>query len=99
MVDLFSLAKHSFVSEFLMGFMALHHLFTDREERRNWAVEKMLSKNLATTYRYRLQGNVPACRFLQIFTFCAVIDRIMLWFIRHFLNQLTGCHSRADIKT
>ena len=33
MVDLFSLAKHSFVSEDLMGLMALHHLFTDREER------------------------------------------------------------------
>ena len=33
MVDLFSLAKHSFVSEFLMALMDLHHLFTDREER------------------------------------------------------------------
>ena len=33
MVDLFSLAKHSFVSEFLMGLMVLHHLFTDRKER------------------------------------------------------------------
>ena len=28
-----SLAKHSFVSEFLMGLMTLHHLFIDREER------------------------------------------------------------------
>ena len=33
MVDLCSLAKHSIVSEFLMGLMTLHHLFIDREER------------------------------------------------------------------
>ena len=75
MVDLCSIAKHSFVSEFLMGLMTLHHLFIDREER------------------------AQACRFLQKFTFCAAIDRIMLWFVRHFLNQLTGRLSRADMKT
>ena len=28
-----SLAKHSFLSEFLMGLMTLHHLLIDREER------------------------------------------------------------------
>ena len=35
MVDLCSLAKHihSFVFEFLMGLMALHHLFIGRKER------------------------------------------------------------------
>ena len=61
MVDLCSLAKHSFMSEFLMGLMALHIIYSWTEKKgRNWAVEKMLSKNLATTYRYRLQGNVPA---------------------------------------
>ena len=81
MVDLCSLAKHSFVSEFLMGLMALHHLFIDREERAQFGGAKdVIYKNLATIYRYRLQGNVPAaaCRFLQRFTFCAAIDRIML---------------------
>ena len=33
MVDLVPLAKHSFVSEFLMGLVAFYHLFIDREER------------------------------------------------------------------
>ena len=33
MVDLCSLAKHSFVFEFFIGLMALHHLFIGREER------------------------------------------------------------------
>ena len=89
MVDLCSLAKHSFVFEFFDLWLCIIYSLVEKKGR-NWAVEKMLSKNLATTYRYRLQENVPACRFLQRPSTASCCG---------FLNQLTGCHSRANMKT